>query len=269
MVHIQVSPFDLLEYRICVCSLLPILYKTKLATGDFETVVEMYDELCKDSVPMIRKAAISVIPEFIKVMDVLHHWKDDVQKESCKLILVRSLYILVRDEQDSIRICGNSSCVALAAVLSEEDRIALILPLFLELAADNSWRVRFTTVTQIGDICSLFPKEIIESRLLPEYLRLMQDPELEVRTGAAGAISKICQYLEPSTIVDRVISIMDELSIDPSEHVRIALAGDFLSRDDEINQCQIYARFWEKSQQNDYYCQFILVSWWIQTHESV
>lgn len=78
MVHIQVNPFDLLEYRICVCSLLPILYKTKLATGDFETVVEMYDELCKDSVPMIRKAAISVIPEFIKVMDVLHHWKDDV-----------------------------------------------------------------------------------------------------------------------------------------------------------------------------------------------
>lgn len=78
MVHIQVSPFDLLEYRICVCSLLPILYKTKLATGDFETVVEMYDELCKDSVPMIRKAAISVIPDFIKVMDVLRHWKDDV-----------------------------------------------------------------------------------------------------------------------------------------------------------------------------------------------
>ena len=52
-----------------MCSILPILYKTKLATGDFETVVEMYDELCKDSVPMIRKAAISVIPEFIKVMN--------------------------------------------------------------------------------------------------------------------------------------------------------------------------------------------------------
>lgn len=35
-----------------------------------EMVIEMYDELCKDSVPMIRKAAINVIPEFIKVMDV-------------------------------------------------------------------------------------------------------------------------------------------------------------------------------------------------------
>ena len=56
--------------RICVCSLLPVLYKTKQATGDFDTIIEMYDELCKDSTPMIRKAAISVIPEFIKVMDV-------------------------------------------------------------------------------------------------------------------------------------------------------------------------------------------------------
>ena len=139
----------------------------------------------------------------------------------------------MRDEQDSIRICGNSSCVALATVLSEEDRISLILPLFLELATDNSWRVRFTTVTQIGDICSLFPKGIIETRILPEYLRLMHDPELEVRTGAAGSISKICAHLDASVIIDQVVNIIDELSNDPSEHVRIALAGDFLSRNQE------------------------------------
>ncbi len=60
-----------LTLRICVCSLLPILYKVKLATGDYDTIVEMYDELCKDNTPMIRKAAISVIPDFIKVMDVV------------------------------------------------------------------------------------------------------------------------------------------------------------------------------------------------------
>lgn len=64
------SCFAPLLNRICVCSLLPVLYKTKQATGDFDTIIEMYDELCKDSTPMIRKAAISVIPEFIKVMDV-------------------------------------------------------------------------------------------------------------------------------------------------------------------------------------------------------
>lgn len=57
--------------RICVCSLLPILYKIKHMFGDSDTVVDMYDDLCKDNAPMIRKAAISVIPEFIKVMDVL------------------------------------------------------------------------------------------------------------------------------------------------------------------------------------------------------
>ena len=62
--------FLIVSRRVCVCSLLSILYKTKLVTGDYDTVVEMYDELCKDSVPMIRRAAISVIPEFIKVMDV-------------------------------------------------------------------------------------------------------------------------------------------------------------------------------------------------------
>lgn len=40
-------------------------------------MIEMYDELCKDSMPMIRKAAISVIPDFIKVMDVLLPYEGD------------------------------------------------------------------------------------------------------------------------------------------------------------------------------------------------
>ena len=57
--------------RICVCSLLPILYQTKhQLDGDSDMVVDMYDDLCKDNAPMIRKAAISIIPEFVKVMDV-------------------------------------------------------------------------------------------------------------------------------------------------------------------------------------------------------
>ena len=40
--------------------------------GDSDTIVDMYDDLCKDNAPMVRKAAISIIPEFIKVMDVLY-----------------------------------------------------------------------------------------------------------------------------------------------------------------------------------------------------
>ena len=142
---------------------------------------------------------------------------------------MRSLYILVRDEQDSVRICGNASCVALASVLSPEDRATLILPLFLELAADSSWRVRFTTVTQIDAICALFPQELVEAKLLPEFLRLMQDPELEVRTGAAGAVNSVCRWLPVETIREKMMRAVEELSNDPSEHVRIALAGEFLS----------------------------------------
>ena len=146
------------------------------------------------------------------------------------MILVRDLYLLVRDDQNSGRICANNSCVALASVLSEPDRVTLILPLFLELASDNSWRVRFTTVSEIGVICNLFSKDIIETKLLPEYLHLLQDPEVEVRTAAASSLSKICKYLEGKVIAENVVKLLGELSNDPCEHVRIGLAGDFLSR---------------------------------------
>ena len=141
---------------------------------------------------------------------------------------MRDLYLLVRDDQENIRIFGNASCVALARVLSEEDRGTLILPLFLELAEDSSWRVRYTTVTQIGDICALFPRDLVESKLLPEFLKLLQDSELEVRTIAASSISAICKYLRTEK-VEEMISVMTILSSDASEHVRIGLASDFLS----------------------------------------
>lgn len=143
--------------------------------------------------------------------------------------LPRNLYLLVRDEQDSIRICGNTACIALGSVLSEQDCIQLILPLFLELACDQSWRVRYTTVTQIHDICKLFPPTIIQEKLVPEFLRLMQDPELEVRTGAASSLSKICSFLEPDFIVEQMMRIVGNLGMDTSEHVRIGLSNELLS----------------------------------------
>lgn len=153
----------------------------------------------------------------------------DVQKESCKVNLSRNLYLLVRDDQDTIRICGNTSCIALGSVLSEQDRIELILPLFLELGSDSSWRVRYTTVTQIGDICSLFDHSVIESKLVPEFLHLIQDPELEVRTGASMNITKICSSLDPSFIVNTMMDSIANLALDSSEHVRIGFAGEVLS----------------------------------------
>lgn len=143
--------------------------------------------------------------------------------------LPRNLYLLVRDEQESIRICGNTSCIALGSVLSEQDRIQLILPLFLELACDQSWRVRYTTVTQIYEICQIFPPTIIKEKLVPEFMKLMQDPELEVRTGAATSISKLCSFLEPEFVVDHLMKIVGNLGMDSSEHVRIGLSSELLS----------------------------------------
>ena len=88
--------------------------------------------------------------------------------------------------------------------------------------------MRYTTVTQIGEICALFPRELVESKLLPEFMKLLQDNELEVRTIAASSISAICKYLRVEK-VEEMISVMSILSSDASEHVRVGLASDFLS----------------------------------------
>ena len=143
--------------------------------------------------------------------------------------LPRNLYLLVRDDQDSIRVCGNSSCIALGSVFSQQDRIELILPLFLELACDHSWRVRYSTAIHIGEICNLFSQEIITEKILPEYVKLLNDSELEVRTGAVQSLSAISKHLDTGVIVKHLLSIVTALSKDPSENVRIGLATEVLS----------------------------------------
>lgn len=95
--------------------------------------------------------------------------------------------------------------------------------------------MRFTTVTEIGVICDLFSKEIVETKLLPEFLHLLQDPEVEVRTAAASSLSTICKYLSVRAIVEKVLSLLTDLSNDPCEHVRVGLAGDFLSEETSID----------------------------------
>ena len=125
--------------------------------------------------------------------------------------------------------CGNQSCIALASVLSEEDRIALILPLFLELAEDTNWQVRYTTISHISEICALFPREFVETKFLPVFMKLMSDSEEEIRSCAAGMISKICQFLSVDVICNQILPIMQDLSTDPKEHVRVALSSDLLS----------------------------------------
>ena len=90
--------------------------------------------------------------------------------------------------------------------------------------------MRFTSVKEIGAICELFPKEIVETKLLPEFVHLLQDSEVEVRTAAVSSLSTICKYLSVSTIVEQLMNLLTELSNDPCEHVRIGLAGDFLSK---------------------------------------
>lgn len=126
--------------------------------------------------------------------------------------------------------CGNQSCSALASVLSEEDRVALILPLFLELAADTNWQVRYTTISHIRDICELFPREIITTHLLPEFTRLLEDTELEVRACAAGAVSQFCKFINADVIGREIIPLISKLREDPSEHVRVALSSNVLSK---------------------------------------
>ena len=77
----------------------------------------MFSQLCRDDIPMVRKAACSALGAFARVVEgsALH---DEIIPLFTKLS---------EDDQDSVRIVAVDNCVALGSLLPPEQTSVLIL----------------------------------------------------------------------------------------------------------------------------------------------
>ena len=67
-----------------------------------------------------------------------------MEKEFAISVLVPSLKGLAGDDQDGIRVICVESMIYIAASFSKEDNQRNILPIFLTLFEDKSWKVRLS-----------------------------------------------------------------------------------------------------------------------------
>jgi hypothetical protein len=109
------------------------------------------------------------------------------------------------DEQDGVRILAVDNAVALArlcngglgSVTEEGDAAAAarlaanarqreaVVGIVLALAADRSWRVRWSVANRFAEVAESAGRALTASQLLAPFERLLSDGEAEVRTTAA------------------------------------------------------------------------------------
>lgn len=185
----------------------------KSDTANREKLRTLFQGLCNDDTPMVRRAAASNLAKLIAEMET-----DIVLEEA-----IPQLQTLSEDDQDSVRLLTVEALIAVAKALgSEEETRRRALPILKTLYADKSWRVRYMVADHFIRIAEACGPSIVASDLVPAFLQLLRDSEAEVRTAIAGQISGFCKLVPTETILDSILPVVKDLITDPSQYVRAA-----------------------------------------------
>lgn len=208
--------------RISACGLLAPLYSRLPARSSAaavrQEIRQLYDKLCKDDTPMVRRVAAASLAGMAGVVE------GSVVLEDLLPLFDQQ----AKDDQDSVRLQIVDGCVALIRVLPLDLRSSRIMPVVLATAADKSWRVRWSIANKIHDLGSAFTGGVrgpLPEALCDAYVELLKDQEAEVRTAAALSVTKVGALLGVPGVLEKLMPCLQQLAIDGCEHVRAALAS--------------------------------------------
>nr|XP_054760167.1 serine/threonine-protein phosphatase 2A 65 kDa regulatory subunit A alpha isoform-like [Lytechinus pictus] len=210
---------DWFTSRTSACGLFSVCYTRCKNTYKGE-LRQLFNNLCSDDTPMVRRAAASKLGEFAKV----------VEGEYVKSDLIPMFINLASDEQqDSVRLLAVEACVNIASLLQQSDKEALIMPTMRGCAEDKSWRVRYMVADKFTELQDAVGPEITKQDLVPAFKGLLKDCEAEVRAAAAHKVKAFCEHLSEDmreeAIMTQLLPCIKDLVNDPNQHVKSALAS--------------------------------------------
>lgn len=180
-------------------------------------LVKHFALLAADETPLVRKA----------VANNLTHLAGFVDLSICTTKLTPICIQLAADPQDSVRLLSVEPLTVLLEKATNRDGEDLrpLIQLFLSLASDNSWRIRFMVASHFGNLSISLQKcsSYGSIDILGIYCALLRDAEAEVRTASASQLSAVSKIFMDAD-EDQIISSVRLLLSDPSPHVRAVLA---------------------------------------------
>lgn len=182
-----------------------------------EELVGTFGTLAVDDSPLVRKATAT------SVVKVIEQIGEPLLSGSIASICVQ----LAGDPQDSVRLLAVEPLALLMNRTTEDAALELLLPTFLSLAGDSSWRIRFMVATHFGSFVQVLngrPSVADKVDMLGIFCALLRDAESEVRGAACTQLARTAAVLGDLDRDDMIISSIRLLLTDPSPHVRASLA---------------------------------------------
>jgi len=207
---------ELFYARVSSCHLVPQLYRL---LGDTEKVAmrESYSRLCRDELPIVRRAASS---EFLALAAL-----GDAELVGGHFLAL--LQAIVGDESQTVQVIGVESVHAFAALLKKHGHTEALtndlLPMVKAAHDSTSWRVRLALSKKIGSLAGVFAgSEVAE--VCTCVMDLTQDPEPDVRSIAIPELLPFLAAVGASPFLVELGPVAAQLASDPIPGVRKLLA---------------------------------------------
>ena len=247
--------------RISACVLIATSFD-RFSPSEQEIQVDHFASLCRDDVPMVRRAAAQNLGKMVLNITEIkgaHGVGPDGMLTTTFIPLYEEL--ASSEQPDSVRLHTTENCIAfgkgmtIVQQLKGKDELSVdaanvlvkkIVPLIVATIEDRSWRVRWTAASKFAEVIEAFAElDGTMDSLIPAYEKLLQDPEAEVKTAATLNLAEVakCNCRVPSppparakgtedttkqrpriSVARRLVKKVNALSEDDSENVRAALA---------------------------------------------
>lgn len=190
------------------------------------TYASLYEALCGDDTPMVRRSAALHLGKFAA----------SVEKEHLVSNLVTHFKTLSADDQDSVRLLAIENCATMSQLLSEDENKLYVLPMVRESVDDRSWRVRNAIAREFANISRAMGLALATSELRANYVSLLQDAEAEVRATASRNLTRYLEVVGPTEFVKHVGPTLVTLVQDLAPNVRSALAKEVMTLAPSLGQ---------------------------------
>ncbi|KAK1934208.1 Protein phosphatase 2A scaffold subunit [Phytophthora citrophthora] len=205
---------DWFTSRVSVCSLFAVIYDKVADAGRKKELRDLYQMMCNDDTPMVRRAAAANIGKIAGAME----------KEHIASMILPLFRALTADDQDSVRLLAIENSAAIAELLSQDENSMHVLPVVRSSVEDRSWRVRFSIAKDFFPLSRAMGTQITESELLGCFSNLLQDAEAEVRAAAAKNLSGYISIIKSELFSSEILPLLSALSQDTAPNVRTAVS---------------------------------------------
>lgn len=208
---------ELFYARVSCCYLVPDLYKL-LNDTDRILLREIFTRLCKDELPIVRRAAAL---QFMKLSEYM-----DIEALIGEYLVLFNT--LINDESQTIQVIALENLGAFAKVLKTSNQInsisAEILPHIKNFTDSQSWKMRQAISRNYGTLSKLFTPAEVASDVFPCLMNLIQDPEPEVRSIAMLEVFPFLEVIGTTSFITEFAPVAQQLIQDPIANVRKILA---------------------------------------------